>query len=63
MYDDASYYTFIPSAAPLEDKQSTPKHKRRQSLLKQPDVSLELLFAQVSSDLSYRKMHKLTTVP
>ncbi|KAI4183792.1 MAG: hypothetical protein L6R41_005190 [Letrouitia leprolyta] len=37
MYDDASYYTFIPSAAPLEDKQSTPKHKRRQSLLKQPD--------------------------
>ncbi|KAL8936925.1 MAG: hypothetical protein Q9216_004684, partial [Gyalolechia sp. 2 TL-2023] len=37
MYDDASYYTFIPSAAPQEDKQTTPKHKRRQSLLKQPN--------------------------
>ncbi|KAI4174507.1 MAG: hypothetical protein LQ343_002264 [Gyalolechia ehrenbergii] len=37
MYDDASYYSFIPSAAPQEDKQTTPKHKRRQSLLKQPD--------------------------
>lgn len=40
MYDDASYYTFIPSAAPQEEKQATPKHKRRQSLLKQPNVSL-----------------------
>ncbi|KAL9024044.1 MAG: hypothetical protein Q9196_006803 [Gyalolechia fulgens] len=37
MYDDASYYTFIPSAAPQEDKQTTPKHKSRQSLLKQPN--------------------------
>ncbi|KAL8706647.1 MAG: hypothetical protein Q9225_007928 [Loekoesia sp. 1 TL-2023] len=37
MYDDASYYTFIPSAAPQEDKQATPKHKRRQSLLQQPN--------------------------
>ncbi|KAL8762642.1 MAG: hypothetical protein Q9184_001396 [Pyrenodesmia sp. 2 TL-2023] len=37
MYDDASYYTFIPSVAPQEDRQATPKHKRRQSLLKQPN--------------------------
>ncbi|KAI4269387.1 MAG: hypothetical protein L6R38_007489 [Xanthoria sp. 2 TBL-2021] len=37
MYDDASFYTFMPSAAPQEDKQTTPKHKRRQSLLKQPN--------------------------
>ncbi|KAL8904159.1 MAG: hypothetical protein Q9207_003451 [Kuettlingeria erythrocarpa] len=37
MYDDASYYTFVPSAAPQEEKQATPKHKRRQSLLKQPN--------------------------
>ncbi|KAL8771704.1 MAG: hypothetical protein Q9209_002895 [Squamulea sp. 1 TL-2023] len=37
MYDDASFYTFIPSAAPQEDRQTTPKHKRRQSLLKQPN--------------------------
>ncbi|KAL8883437.1 MAG: hypothetical protein Q9215_008231 [Flavoplaca cf. flavocitrina] len=37
MYDDASFYTFMPSAAPQEDRQSTPKHKRRQSLLKQPN--------------------------
>ncbi|KAL8644031.1 MAG: hypothetical protein Q9210_007455, partial [Variospora velana] len=37
MYDDASYYTFLPSAVPQEDRQSTPKHNRRQSLLKQPN--------------------------
>ncbi|KAL9633432.1 MAG: hypothetical protein Q9204_003401 [Flavoplaca sp. TL-2023a] len=37
MYDDASFYTFMPSAAPQEDRQTTPKHKRRQSLLKQPN--------------------------
>ncbi|KAL9595670.1 MAG: hypothetical protein Q9219_006303 [cf. Caloplaca sp. 3 TL-2023] len=37
MYDDASYYTFIPSAVPQDDRPYTPKHKRRQSLLKQPD--------------------------
>ncbi|KAL8996471.1 MAG: hypothetical protein Q9169_004021 [Polycauliona sp. 2 TL-2023] len=37
MYDDASFYTFMPNAAPQEEKQTTPKHKRRQSLLKQPN--------------------------
>ncbi|KAL9045711.1 MAG: hypothetical protein Q9206_007244, partial [Seirophora lacunosa] len=37
MYDDASYYTFIPSAATQEERQSTPQHRRRQSLLKQPN--------------------------
>ncbi|KAL8852770.1 MAG: hypothetical protein Q9221_002400 [Calogaya cf. arnoldii] len=37
MYDDASFYTFMPSAAPQEDKPTTPKHKRMQSLLKQPN--------------------------
>lgn len=37
MYDDASYYTFIPSAQ--EEKSQKPKQKRRQSLLKQPAVS------------------------
>ncbi|KAL9576244.1 MAG: hypothetical protein Q9212_007262, partial [Teloschistes hypoglaucus] len=37
MYDDASYYAFMPSAAPQEDRQATPKHKRRQSLLQQPN--------------------------
>ncbi|KAI4233339.1 MAG: hypothetical protein LQ352_008262 [Teloschistes flavicans] len=37
MYDDASYYAFMPSAAPQEDRQATPKHRRRQSLLKQPN--------------------------
>ncbi|KAL8685425.1 MAG: hypothetical protein Q9218_007768, partial [Villophora microphyllina] len=37
MYDDASYYAFMPSAAPQEDRQAPPKHKRRQSLLQQPN--------------------------
>ncbi|KAL8725391.1 MAG: hypothetical protein Q9181_006433, partial [Wetmoreana brouardii] len=37
MYDDASYYAFMPSAAPQEERQATPKHKRRQSLLQQPN--------------------------
>ncbi|KAL8798664.1 MAG: hypothetical protein Q9200_007725 [Gallowayella weberi] len=38
MYDDASFYTFIPpTAAPQDERQTTPKHKRRQSLLKQPN--------------------------
>ncbi|KAL8726909.1 MAG: hypothetical protein Q9166_006398 [cf. Caloplaca sp. 2 TL-2023] len=37
MYDDTSFYTFIPSAVPQDERQSTPKHKRRQSLLKQPN--------------------------
>ncbi|KAL8710472.1 MAG: hypothetical protein Q9220_004904 [cf. Caloplaca sp. 1 TL-2023] len=35
MYDDASFYSFAPPSN--EDKQSSPKHKRRQSLLKQPN--------------------------
>lgn len=63
MYDDASYYTFIPSAATQEERQSTPQHRRRQSLLKQPNVSHELLFALRLSDISYRKMHRLTIAP
>lgn len=63
MYDDASYYTFIPSAATQEERQSTPQHRRRQSLLKQPNVSHELLFALPLSDISYRKMHRLTIAP
>ncbi|KAL8687143.1 MAG: hypothetical protein Q9224_005241, partial [Gallowayella concinna] len=38
MYDDASFYTFIPpTAAPQDERQTTPKHKRRQSLLQQPN--------------------------
>ncbi|KAI4132458.1 MAG: hypothetical protein LQ338_000678 [Usnochroma carphineum] len=62
MYDDASYYTFIPSAAPQEDRQATPKHKRRQSLLEKAredtqanDRTLEPigeLFASASRDAS-----------
>lgn len=62
MYDDASYYAFVPSAAPPEDRQPTPKHKRRQSLLQQPNVSLVLRFAQLISDCSSRKTLRLTTV-
>ncbi|KAL8971353.1 MAG: hypothetical protein Q9183_001094, partial [Haloplaca sp. 2 TL-2023] len=41
MYDDASYYTFMPSAAPQEDRQTSPKHKRRQSLLQQPNEDVQ----------------------
>ncbi|KAL8823892.1 MAG: hypothetical protein Q9170_008295, partial [Blastenia crenularia] len=41
MYDDASYYTFIPNAAPPENKSTSPKHKRRQSLLKQPNEDIQ----------------------
>ena len=37
MYDDASFYNYIPSAQ--EDRSAAPKHKRKQSLLKQPHVS------------------------
>lgn len=62
MYDDASYYAFMPSAAPQEDRQATPKHRRRQSLLKQPNVSWVLLFVQCLSDFSDRKTLKLMTV-
>lgn len=59
MYDDASYYAFMPSAAPQEDRQATPKHKRRQSSLQQPNVSCVLLFVQLVSDFSDRKTLKL----
>lgn len=43
MYDDASYYSFAPSTQPQSERIQISKHKRRQSLLKQPNVSLGLL--------------------
>ncbi|CAF9923330.1 MAG: Golgi transport complex subunit 3 [Heterodermia speciosa] len=38
MYDDASYYTFVPSAQ--EDNSLKTSHRRKQSLLKQPDEDI-----------------------
>ena len=48
MYDDASYYTFIPSAQ--EENLLRAKHKRKQSLLKQSDVSIAQFFTEMVSD-------------
>ena len=48
MYDDASYYNFIPSAQ--EETLQKSKHKRKQSLLKQPDVSPAQVDVRVVSD-------------
>lgn len=46
MYDDASFYTFIPSAHLQEERPRVAKHKRKQSLLKQPNVSPVLHHSQ-----------------
>ena len=41
MYDDASlYYSFNPSAQPQQERIQVPKHKRKQSVLERPNVSL-----------------------
>ena len=39
MYDDTSYYTFIPSAQPEEEISRNTRHRRNTSLLDQPRVS------------------------
>lgn len=61
MYDDASYYTFIPSVQ--EENSLKTKHKRKQSLLlKQPDVSTAQFLAQMVSDACTRRISQLTSV-
>ena len=41
MYDDASlYYSFNPSSQPQQENSQLPKHKRKQSVLERPNVSL-----------------------
>ena len=60
MYDDASYYAFIPSAQ--DEKPSTPAHKRKQSLLKQSDVSPGSVLFELLSDAPFRRTRKLTSV-
>ena len=60
MYDDASYYTFIPSAQ--EENSLKTKHKRKQSLLKQPDVSTAQVLTQMVSDACSRRTSQLTSL-
>ena len=43
MYDDASYYTFVPSAYAQNEKPPVAKHVRKTSLLAQPSVSRLLI--------------------
>lgn len=45
MYDDATYYTFVPSAQSHEEYSQRGKQRTKQSLLKQPNVSLQPCFA------------------
>ena len=46
MYDDASfYYSFNPSSQPQQENSQLPKHKRKQSVLERPSVSLVLRLA------------------
>lgn len=42
MYDDASYYAFVPNAYVHNEKPLTVKHARKTSLLAQPTVSYPL---------------------
>lgn len=67
MYDDASYYTFIPSAQASEDRSKAGKHLRKQSLLKPPDVRRSAVpytskYEHLRSDFLRRRMLELTWV-
>ena len=43
MYDDASFYAFVPSAHVQDERPQAVKHSRKVSLLAQPSVSSTIL--------------------
>ncbi|KAL9609044.1 MAG: hypothetical protein Q9167_006165 [Letrouitia subvulpina] len=63
MYDDASYYTFIPSAQQHDDKSQTPRHRRKQSLLNQPNEEFQADVGQLDGNQRPNAATETSTAP
>ncbi|KAI4165017.1 MAG: hypothetical protein LQ342_001293 [Letrouitia transgressa] len=63
MYDDASYYTFIPSAQQHDDKGPTPRHRRKQSLLNQPNEEFQADVGQIDGNQKSNAAKDTPTAP